>query len=257
MSEDFGGSDKLTLIVVPDETSKVRRFQLSKKWLKYAMWGAPVLGLALMLVFGDYVRLRLDAVDVDRLSEEARERQVRVDSLAASVGNLEIQLGRIRELERKIRVIADLPDAPEMDPSTLAGAESGASPPQVAPVQPPAPVARPKARTKTVERKAAAKSAPGNTQPTKSLPAKRNPEAAGKARAKPAIELKLLGTFIRRRGRVLSRDRLLDEVWGRDSAPTDRVVDNHIMNLRRTVEPEPEQPRYVVSLRGQGYRFDG
>jgi len=72
-----------------------------------------------------------------------------------------------------------------------------------------------------------------------------------------AIELKLLGTFIRRRGRVLSRDQLLDEVWGHASAPTDRVVDNHIMNLRRKVEPEPESPRYVVSLRGQGYRFDG
>jgi two-component system alkaline phosphatase synthesis response regulator PhoP len=72
-----------------------------------------------------------------------------------------------------------------------------------------------------------------------------------------ALEFRLLSTFIRLRGRVLSRDQLLDLVWGRDSAPTDRVVDNHIMNLRRKIEAKPDTPRYLVSLRGMGYRFDG
>jgi DNA-binding response OmpR family regulator len=72
-----------------------------------------------------------------------------------------------------------------------------------------------------------------------------------------AIEFRLLTTFIRLRGRVLTREQLLDEVWGRDSAPTDRVVDNHIMNLRRKIEEQPDAPRFVVSLRGMGYRFDG
>jgi len=72
-----------------------------------------------------------------------------------------------------------------------------------------------------------------------------------------AIEFRLLAAFIRLRGRVLTREQLLDEVWGRDSSPTDRVVDNHIMNLRRKVEATPEAPRYIVSLRGVGYRFDG
>ena len=72
-----------------------------------------------------------------------------------------------------------------------------------------------------------------------------------------AIEFRLLAAFIRLRGRVLTREQLLDEVWGRDSSPTDRVVDNHIMNLRRKVEATPDAPRYIVSLRGLGYRFDG
>ena len=72
-----------------------------------------------------------------------------------------------------------------------------------------------------------------------------------------ATEFKLLSTFIRNRGRVLSRERLLDAVWGSDSSPTDRVVDNHIMNLRRKIEPNPEEPRYLTSVRGLGYRFDG
>ncbi len=72
-----------------------------------------------------------------------------------------------------------------------------------------------------------------------------------------AIEFRLLTTFIRQRGRVLSREQLLDQVWGRDSAPTDRVVDSHIMNLRRKIEAQPDAPQYLVSLRGMGYRFDG
>jgi two-component system alkaline phosphatase synthesis response regulator PhoP len=72
-----------------------------------------------------------------------------------------------------------------------------------------------------------------------------------------AIEFRLLAAFIRLRGRVLTREQLLDEVWGRNSSPTDRVVDNHIMNLRRKVEETPDSPRYIVSLRGMGYRFDG
>jgi DNA-binding response OmpR family regulator len=80
---------------------------------------------------------------------------------------------------------------------------------------------------------------------------------AGKPSDLTAIEFRLLAAFIRLRGRVLNREQLLDEVWGRDSSPTDRVVDNHIMNLRRKIEEHPDSPRYIVSLRGMGYRFDG
>lgn len=70
------------------------------------------------------------------------------------------------------------------------------------------------------------------------------------------IELKLLATFIRHRGKVLSRDQLLDEAWGRGTYATDRVVDNHITNLRKKIEPRPSEPRYLISVRGIGYRFD-
>ena len=71
------------------------------------------------------------------------------------------------------------------------------------------------------------------------------------------LEWKLLTTFVRRRGRLMTRERLMDEVWRPDSAPTDRVIDNHVMNLRRKIEPDPLQPRYLTSVRGMGYRFDG
>lgn len=72
-----------------------------------------------------------------------------------------------------------------------------------------------------------------------------------------SLEFKLMGAFIRNRGRVLSRDQLLEAAWGRDTFVTDRVVDHHIVNLRRKIEPRPEEPRYLISVRGMGYRFDG
>jgi DNA-binding response OmpR family regulator len=70
-------------------------------------------------------------------------------------------------------------------------------------------------------------------------------------------ELKLLAAFVRNRGRLLTRERLLDEVWGTGIAVTDRVIDNHIVSLRKKIEDEPTVPRYLISVRGAGYRFDG
>jgi len=72
-----------------------------------------------------------------------------------------------------------------------------------------------------------------------------------------SLEFKLLGAFIRSRGRVLSRDQLLDAAWGSDVHVTDRAVDNHVVDLRRKIEPDPAEPRYITSVRGMGYRFDG
>jgi len=71
------------------------------------------------------------------------------------------------------------------------------------------------------------------------------------------IEFKLLAVFIARRGRVLSREQLLDAAWGRGMHVTDRAVDAHIVNLRRKIEPHPTEPRFLHSVRGLGYRFDG
>ena len=71
------------------------------------------------------------------------------------------------------------------------------------------------------------------------------------------IELKLLSVFVRSRGRTLSRDQLLNAVWGPGTFVNPRVVDNHIVGLRRKIEPEPDAPRHLVNVRGMGYRFDG
>ncbi|HYO80934.1 MAG TPA: response regulator transcription factor [Bryobacteraceae bacterium] len=71
-----------------------------------------------------------------------------------------------------------------------------------------------------------------------------------------ALEFKLLTTFIRHRGRLLSREQLLDQVWGHGVAVTERVVDNQVLSLRKKIESDPSEPRLLVSVRGLGYRFE-
>ena len=70
-----------------------------------------------------------------------------------------------------------------------------------------------------------------------------------------ALELKVLAALIRASGRLLSREQLIEGAWGRGVSISDRVVDNHIMNLRRKLEDAPANPRYLISVRGLGYRF--
>jgi len=70
-------------------------------------------------------------------------------------------------------------------------------------------------------------------------------------------ELKLLTAFLRNKGRVLTREALLEDVWGSGVFVTDRVVDNHIVALRKKIEGDPTVPKHLISIRGMGYRFDG
>jgi two-component system alkaline phosphatase synthesis response regulator PhoP len=72
-----------------------------------------------------------------------------------------------------------------------------------------------------------------------------------------ARELSLLRYFIDHRGTVLSRNELLDHVWGYDFIPTTRTVDTHVSWLRQKLEPDPHKPRYIITVHGLGYRFDG
>ena len=71
------------------------------------------------------------------------------------------------------------------------------------------------------------------------------------------LEFKVLSVMVRHRGRALSRQQLIDDAWGTDTFVTDRVVDNQVANLRRKLEPDPAEPRFMLNLRGFGYRFDG
>ncbi len=79
---------------------------------------------------------------------------------------------------------------------------------------------------------------------------------AGRAVEVTPLEFKVLAAFARHPGRVLSRQRLLDEAWGRGVFVTDRVVDNQVTNLRKKIEPDPARPTRLVTVPGQGYRLD-
>ena len=68
-------------------------------------------------------------------------------------------------------------------------------------------------------------------------------------------EFDLLVYLVEHRGEVITRNRLLDEVWGYERFPTTRTVDTHILRLRRKFEADPDRPAFIQTVHGQGYRF--
>src|SRR5256712_2516498 len=72
-----------------------------------------------------------------------------------------------------------------------------------------------------------------------------------------AKEFALLAYFVSHPGETLSRDRLLDAVWGYENYPNTRTVDTHIVHLRQKLEPNPEEPRFILTVHGSGYKFVG
>jgi two-component system alkaline phosphatase synthesis response regulator PhoP len=79
----------------------------------------------------------------------------------------------------------------------------------------------------------------------------------GKEQELTSIETDILKYFVIHRGEVVSRNDLLDKIWGYQSYPTTRTIDNHILKLRKKIEEDPSHPRYILSVYGGGYRFIG
>ena len=72
-----------------------------------------------------------------------------------------------------------------------------------------------------------------------------------------SIEMEVIKFFISHRGEVISRNDLLDKIWGYESFPTTRTIDNHILKLRKKIEEDPSHPKYILSVYAGGYRFIG
>jgi two-component system alkaline phosphatase synthesis response regulator PhoP len=68
-------------------------------------------------------------------------------------------------------------------------------------------------------------------------------------------EMRLLKYFGERVGKVVTRDELLDQVWGYEHYPTTRTVDTHMLRLRQKLEPNPSSPQHFLTLHGSGYKF--
>lgn len=69
------------------------------------------------------------------------------------------------------------------------------------------------------------------------------------------MEAEILKFLFSREGKVVSRDELLDKVWGYEKFPTTRTIDNHILKIRKKIEDEPNHPKYVLTIYGGGYRL--
>ena len=69
-------------------------------------------------------------------------------------------------------------------------------------------------------------------------------------------EFELLELLLRNAGRVLTRGQLIDRVWGADYVGDTKTLDVHVKRLRSKIEPEPSNPRFIVTVRGLGYKFE-
>lgn len=82
-------------------------------------------------------------------------------------------------------------------------------------------------------------------------------EKGGAAIELTAREFAMMQLFVKNRGRVISRDKFLDEIWGYDRFPTTRTVDIHIARLRQKLEKNPDSPEFILTVHGFGYKFVG
>jgi two-component system, OmpR family, response regulator RegX3 len=78
----------------------------------------------------------------------------------------------------------------------------------------------------------------------------------GRAVSLPLKEFDLLELLLRNAGRVLTRGQLIDRVWGADYVGDTKTLDVHVKRLRGKIEPDPANPKYLVTVRGLGYKFD-
>ena len=78
---------------------------------------------------------------------------------------------------------------------------------------------------------------------------------AGEVAAFPPKEFELLEAFLRRKGRLLTREFLIEEVWGTDYFGDTKTLDVHVKRLRKKIERDPHQPVHLVTVRGLGYKF--
>ncbi len=79
---------------------------------------------------------------------------------------------------------------------------------------------------------------------------------AGEDAKLPLKEFELLEMFLRNAGRVLTRGQLIDRVWGADYVGDTKTLDVHVKRLRTKIEPDPTHPKYLVTVRGLGYKLD-
>jgi DNA-binding response OmpR family regulator len=79
----------------------------------------------------------------------------------------------------------------------------------------------------------------------------------GKQVTTTATEFRLLDYLVRNVGRVFTRDQLLDAVWKETAFVTPRSVDVYVSKIREKIEQDPDEPRYLKTVRGAGYRFEG
>jgi DNA-binding response OmpR family regulator len=117
-----------------------------------------------------------------------------------------------------------------------------------------------RSRVKALLRRAAApreirEPAPVEVDGLRIDPARRTVELQGQPVSLTYVEFELLRTLAANPGRVYTRQKLLEELWGDSAYREPRTIDVHIRHLREKLEPDPREPQFIFTVRGVGYRF--
>ena len=103
--------ERYSIMVVGAETSPVRRFHVAKQTVRRLVWAGGVAALLLLVGMIDYVRVRIDQLELSALRMEVTHQRQQIEAFEATLSDVETRLARIREFERKVRTIANLPGA--------------------------------------------------------------------------------------------------------------------------------------------------
>lgn len=121
--------ERYSLIVVSDETAPIRRFDVRKKMVRRALQGGVALLVLFLVATIDYVRVRIDHVELGRLRQETAAQQAKIDAFDQTVAQVESELAQVREFERKVRMIANLPGSAAAGGDEIVGVGNAAGEP--------------------------------------------------------------------------------------------------------------------------------
>ena len=190
-----------------------------------------------------------DGIEALRLAREGHPDLIVLDLMLPGIDGLEI----CRTLRNESDVPIIMLTARVTDQDKLAGLDLGADDYVTKPFSP----RELAARVRTVLRRL-----PGERGPAEIKHSdltinflKHEASLAGRVLKLTEVEFKLLGIFAREPGRVFSRAQLIEKALGYDFDGFDRTIDVHILHLRRKLEPDPKDPRYIMTVYGAGYKF--
>ena len=197
----------------------------------------------------DCVRLAFERILIDRRS---RSRDQACDS-ARLADSFDVTR-QLRSGERTAAVPIVMLTARDDELDKLLGLELGADDYLTKPFSPRELVARVRAVLRRADRPVGAGDVISVGDLTLDVPRMRT-EVAGRTVDLTPTEFTLLATLARQPGRIFTRSQLLDALHGIAFESYERAIDSHVKNLRRKLEPEPRQPRYVLTVYGVGYRL--
>jgi len=187
-----------------------------------------------------------------RLAEEFKPELIILDLMLPGIGGLEV----CRLLRRKSNVPIIMLTAKAAEVDRVVGLEMGADDYVTKPFGMRELVARVRANLRRQEMLAQSPPQPGFADEHLTVDLERPLVTAGGSEvALSRRELSLLRVLLAHRGRARTRQQLLDEAWGENEFIDPRTVDVHVRWLRQKLEPDPERPRYIETVRGIGYRF--